>query len=119
MRKKITLQLASAVMILLFSVSLQAANKSFGTPDNAEIKLNATLAYGTKVVQVSFNGNDGDTGFFQILNKDGVVMRQMDQVELIKSPSYFTIDASELPAGDYTFLIKTAAKTYTSTIAIN
>lgn len=80
--------------------------------------LNLTISYNTKVVQVSVDAADGENGSFQITNAEGVVVQQMDVVELVKSPYYFTINVSDFKEGDYTFQIKGKTKTYTSTLHI-
>lgn len=118
MKHTLTLRFAIAFTAILLSLSLNAAVAGTPATDSGELKLNQTIAYSTPVVQVSFNGNDGETGFFQVLDASGVVIRQIETVELIKSPSYFTIDISEFHEGTYTFLIKTKTKTYTSNITI-
>ncbi len=118
MKHTLTLRFVVAFTAILLSLSLNAAVAGTPTTDSGELKLNQTIAYSTPVVQVSFNGNDGETGFFQVLDASGVVIRQIETVELIKAPSYFTIDISEFHEGTYTFLIKTHTKTYTSTLTI-
>ena len=69
-------------------------------------------------MQVSFNGDDSDTGSFTIKNAEGVIVKQIDTVELVKAPYYFTVDVSGFSAGDYTFSVKTTKQTYTSSISI-
>jgi len=125
MKNKITLRSIISFAILFLSLNFQSlasvfrnTSSPFSDTDNNLLKLNLATSYGVKVVQVSFDGNDGDKGFFQVKNKDGVVIRQIDEVELIKSPSYFSVDVSDYASGDYTFTIKTANNTYSSTITI-
>lgn len=116
MKQRSTLAYAVAFTALFLSLSLQAATTTI--TNDPELRLEYTMNYSTPVVRMSFDGNDGDKGFLQVLNKDGVVMRQVEEVELINSPYYFTLDVSELPAGTYTFSLKTASKTYTSAVTI-
>src|SRR6218665_1097875 len=116
MKHKFTLRLFFVLTALLFSAQVNA-QPAVATGDK-EIALNLTTVYSVKVVQVSFNGNDGDNAAFDVVNAEGFVVKHMDTVELIKSPSYFTVDVSDLKKGNYTLFIKTAKKTYTSTISI-
>lgn len=87
-------------------------------PANDLLKLNLTTSYNVKVVQVSFDGNDGEKGLLQIKETALTIVVLEIEEELIKSPNYFTINVSEFPLGDYTFIIKTQKNTYASTITI-
>lgn len=115
-RKKIA-HVCIALTALMSVFSFQAKAQTTSDKNNPLI-LNLTTSYTTKVVQVSLDANDGDTGSLQITNADGVVVQQLELVELIKSPYYFTINVSDFKEGDYTFQLKGKTKTYTSTLHI-
>lgn len=116
MKKRSTLTFVFAFTALFLSLSLRAATTTI--TNDPELKAVFTMNYEEPVVRVSFDGNDGANAFFRMISKEGVVMVQIDQVELIKSPNYFTVNVTEIPAGTYTVWLKTAAKEYTSTVTI-
>lgn len=118
MTNKLLQRLASVLFILFISANAHALNHKLPGSNDQELKLNLTVSYTIKVVQVSLDATDGDTGSFQITDKNGTVVKQMEIVELIKSPNYFTIDVNDFPEGDYTFQLIGKTKTFTSSLHI-
>lgn len=118
MKKKLALQLLFCFIAILLSHSINASDKYSFPTNGDEIKLNVTTAYSTKVVQISFDGNDGEKGLFQIFDSEGTIVFQMEEAELIKSPSYFTIEVADFKSknGNYKFVITTKNKTYSTVI---
>ncbi|MBK6835665.1 MAG: hypothetical protein IPG89_15865 [Bacteroidetes bacterium] len=83
-----------------------------------EITLKLGDNYGTKVVLVSFNGIDDYIGELTITDKNNRVVQYVEVFEIVSSPNHSTINVSEFASGEYTFVLKTKIRSYSSKITI-
>ena len=82
------------------------------------MKVKTAILYGTKVLQISFDGQADQFGFMQIKNSSNEVVLQKKEVELISSPYYDSIDISSYKADTYTVTLIVNGKTYNASIDI-
>lgn len=92
--------------------------------ETAPIKLDKQLIlkladnYGTKVVQVSFEGVENPIGQLEVTNQTNKVVLLVEVFEVVNSPNYATINASEFTSGEYTFTLKGKFGSYSTKITI-
>lgn len=102
-------------LIILTPIQTSANTK----PDNdKELILKIADNYGTKVVYVSFDGVDDYIGELTITDKNNRVVQYIEVFEIINYPNYATINISEFSTGEYTFVLKTKIRSYSSIITI-
>ncbi len=85
---------------------------------NKELILKIADNYGTKVVHVSFDGVDDYIGELTITDKNNRVVKFIEVFEIVSSPNHSTINVSEFASGEYTFVLKTKIRSYSSKITI-
>ena len=107
-------------ILLVSSTVFNNAQASANTkPDNdKELILKIADNYGTKVVHVSFDGVDDYIGELTIMDKNNRVVQFIEVFEIISYPNYGTINVSEFSSGEYTFVLKTKIRSYSSIITI-
>lgn len=71
----------------------------------------------SKLLRVSFNGNEGNEGTLKIYNSQNALVLESN-FELIKSPFYASVDVTNLQAGDYSLVLSTAVDNHTSQLII-
>lgn len=71
----------------------------------------------SKLLRVSFNGDEGNEGTLKIYNSQNVVVNESN-FELIKSPFFASVEITNLPSGNYTLLLTTALGNHTSLLVI-
>lgn len=70
-----------------------------------------------KLLQISFNGNEGVDAEVKILD-DRKNIAATFNLELIKTPYYATVDVTNLPPGKYSIELSTKIGLHTSTLLI-
>jgi hypothetical protein len=71
----------------------------------------------SKLLRVSFNGNEGNEGTLKIYNSQNALVLESN-FELIKSPFFASVDVTNLQAGDYSLVLSTAVDNHTSQLII-
>ncbi len=88
-------------------------------PDNDKVLiLKIADNYGTKVVQVSFDGVENPIGQLEVTNQLGKVVMLVEVFEIVNSPNYATINVSDFTSGEYTFTLKGKFGAYSTKITI-
>ena len=112
------LMLAICLPHKAFSLNPKSNKKTEFVSDDNLLKVKTAILYGTKVLQISFDGQADQFGFMQIKNSSNEVVLQKKEVELISSPYYDSIDISSYKADTYTVTLIVNGKTYNASIDI-
>jgi len=71
----------------------------------------------SKLLRVSFNGNEGNEGTLKIYDSNNILVIESN-FELIKSPYFASVDVTNLSEGNYSLILTTATTSHTSQLVI-
>lgn len=100
-------------LMLAFSYSLNSQEVS------NNFTVTKTIQYGEQVIQISAPlSHANKLGTIQLYNSNQKLVKEVKNVELIKSPYYTTISLDDLSAGNYQIKISSETLVYSQTISI-
>ena len=85
--------------------------------DDTQLKLKLNKEDWKINVQVSFNGNEGNKGKLKVYNSSKELVTEFD-IELKKSPEYYSVNLDEFANDTYTFELTTGSGVHTSYLII-
>ena len=104
------------ILFVVFGVITTSVLKS--QTSNNSIKVNILKVEEKTIAQISVENSVELVGLLKIVNSEKLVVLQLDQIELIKSPFYFSLDISEIVKGIYSVQIISSKENYSETIQI-
>jgi hypothetical protein len=70
-----------------------------------------------RLLRISFNGNEGTNGYFELYNYNNDLVKQ-SKFELIKFPFYASVDVTDLEAGTYAVRLTTSDQIHYTNLVI-